>query len=66
MGLKHAPTCPTCGALGTRIEQFDAYACKPCNTWLEGPCGKDCAFCNGRPDKPDQPRKPKTTIPTTT
>lgn len=34
-------------------EEYDAYYCPKCNTWLEDKChDSECEFCSNRPDRP--------------
>lgn len=54
------PRCKTCMEIGVIIDKHDAYACLPCNVWLEEKCrphqkvGETCEFCAGRPEKPKE------------
>lgn len=60
--MKRNYDCKECGAKydGSpsggviRIEEYDAFACKVCNTWIKSfKCSdKNCEFCKDRPDKP--------------
>jgi hypothetical protein len=46
--------CPTCSnEKRSYSEEYDAYYCDFCNSWLEDTCGdSDCEYCNNRPEKP--------------
>lgn len=45
--------CEKCKDEREYIENFDAYACRSCNSWLESQCGDStCEFCVGRPEFP--------------
>ncbi len=49
---RHRPPC-ACGAVTSLDYKFDAYACIPCNKWLETKCAdSDCEFCSNRPARP--------------
>lgn len=53
---KRKPACPCQGVIGTRVEQYDAYACLSCNSWLEAKCADpSCDFCAKRPARPFTP-----------
>jgi len=39
----------------TYSEQYDAYYCESCNTWLEDRCDDpECEYCTTRPPVPIQ------------
>lgn len=36
-------------------DEYDAYYCEECNTWLESKCDDPtCEFCTVRPEKPNE------------
>ncbi|PTX62471.1 hypothetical protein C8P63_10566 [Melghirimyces profundicolus] len=46
-------TCPSCGASLVYSDEYMAYCCLLCNTWLEDSCGNsECEICLTRPDTP--------------
>ncbi|WP_042473598.1 hypothetical protein [Bacillus ndiopicus] len=45
--------CKHCNSQKIRNDQYDAYFCPSCNTWLEEKCSDPyCHYCPQRPDKP--------------
>ncbi len=46
-------TCSACGSARIYHDDFDAYFCPACNTWLEGACSDPaCEYCVRRPAHP--------------
>jgi hypothetical protein len=45
--------CPECERARIYYDDYDAFFCAFCNTWLESRCSDPaCEYCRGRPEKP--------------
>lgn len=43
----------SCNNKAIRIDQYDSYACRNCNIWLEEKCPNNkCFYCSQRPETP--------------
>lgn len=58
-----APACPRCGVEGELDEMYDAFVCRVCMRWLDGPCADPaCDVCQGRPARPFKTGRPSKAI----